>query len=74
MKSSLDKVTLRRFNPPFTIEGTPVTLHPLKMVSVATDKLGKLVVATLSTSHQQQARGQTTCASKGGDISNGAVN
>lgn len=42
-KSYIDKVTLPRFNPTFTIEGTPVVLHPLEMVSVATDKMGKVV-------------------------------
>jgi toxin CcdB len=42
-KSYLDKVTLPRFNPTFTIEGTPVVLHPLELVSVATDKLGNVV-------------------------------
>lgn len=42
-KSYLDQVTFPRFNPTFTIEGTPVVLHPLELVSVATDKLGKVV-------------------------------
>lgn len=42
-KSQLDKVTFPRFNPTFTIEGTPVVLHPLELASVGTDKLGKVV-------------------------------
>lgn len=42
-KSHLDKVALPRFNPTFTIEGTSVVLHPLELVSVATDQLGKVV-------------------------------
>ena len=42
-KSHVDKVALPRFNPTFTIEGTPVILHPLELVSVATDQLGKVV-------------------------------
>jgi toxin CcdB len=40
-KSYLDKVTLPRFNPTFTIEDTAVVLHPLELVSIATDKLGE---------------------------------
>ncbi len=40
-KSDLDKISLPRFNPTFTIEGTLVVLHPLELVSVATDNLGK---------------------------------
>jgi toxin CcdB len=42
-KSGLDKITLPRFNPTFTIEGTSVALHPLELVSVAADTLGKVV-------------------------------
>jgi toxin CcdB len=42
-KSYLGKITLPRFNPTFIIEGTPVVLHPLELVSVAADKLGKVV-------------------------------
>lgn len=42
-KSYLDKITLPRFNPTFTIEGRQWMLHPLELVSVATDKLGKVV-------------------------------
>lgn len=42
-KSYLDKVALPRFNPTFIIEDVPVVLHPLEIVSVAKDKLGKFV-------------------------------
>lgn len=42
-KSCLDKITLPRFNPTFIIEGTTVVLHPLELVSIATDELGKVV-------------------------------
>ncbi len=42
-KSCLDKVTLPRFNPMFIIEDIPVVLHPLEIVSVAKDTLGKFV-------------------------------
>lgn len=41
--SYLDQVPLPRFNPTFIVEGTPVVLHPLETVSVATDALGKFV-------------------------------
>jgi toxin CcdB len=41
-KSSLDKVSNPRFNPTFRIDNVPVVLHPLEIVSVSTDKLGKL--------------------------------
>lgn len=51
-KSYLDKITLPRFNPTFTIEGTSVVLHPLELVSVATDKLG-IVVHSLAEDGQQ---------------------
>lgn len=42
-KSFLDEVPFPRFNPTVVIEGVPVVLHPLEIVSVATNKLGKLV-------------------------------
>lgn len=42
-KSYLDKVSHPRFNPTFVIEKTPVVLHPLEVVSVSKDKLGKFV-------------------------------
>ena len=32
-----------RMNPAFVIEGVPVVLHPLDMVSVAVDQLGEVV-------------------------------
>jgi toxin CcdB len=40
-RSHLEKIALPRFNPTFIVEGTQVVLHPLELVSVATDKLGK---------------------------------
>jgi toxin CcdB len=51
-KSYVDKVTLPRFNPTFTIEGTAVVLHPLELVSIATDKLGKKVHSLASEGQQ----------------------
>lgn len=42
-QSYLDQVPFPRFNPTFIIEGTPVVLHPLEIVSVATSALGKFV-------------------------------
>jgi toxin CcdB len=42
-KSYLDQVPFPRFNPSFVVEGTPVVLHPLELVSVATNRLGKRV-------------------------------
>lgn len=42
-KSYVDKIALPRFNPTFIIDGTSVVLHPLELVSVATEKLGKVV-------------------------------
>jgi toxin CcdB len=35
-------------NPAFNIEGIAVVLHPLEIVSVATDQLGEKVAATLA--------------------------
>jgi toxin CcdB len=40
-KSYLDKVSHPRFNPTFIIENIPVVLHPLEIVSVAANALGK---------------------------------
>ncbi|MFC4308481.1 CcdB family protein [Steroidobacter flavus] len=51
-KSQLDKIALPRFNPTFNIEGTAVVLHPLELVSVATDKLGKVVHSLAEESQQ----------------------
>lgn len=51
-RSYLDKVTLPRFNPTFSIEGTPVVLHPLELASVATDKLGEVVHSLAGESQQ----------------------
>lgn len=42
-KSSLDAVSLPRFNPTFEIENTLVVLHPLEIVSVAANTLGSFV-------------------------------
>jgi|SRR5579872_1031383 len=42
-KSSLGKVTNSRLNPTFRIKGQSVVLHPLEIVSVATENLGELV-------------------------------
>ena len=39
----LGKVANPRFNPTFRIEGQPVVLHPLEIVSVATENLGERV-------------------------------
>lgn len=40
-KSRLDKISNPRFNPTFTINRIPVVLHPLEIVSVPNDNLGK---------------------------------
>jgi toxin CcdB len=42
-QSYLDEVPFPRFNPTFIVEGAPVVLHPLEIVSVATSALGKFV-------------------------------
>lgn len=42
-KTYLGEVPFPRFNPTFVIEGTPVVLHPLELVSVATNSLGTFV-------------------------------
>lgn len=42
-QSYLGQVPFPRFNPTFVIEGTPVVLHPLEIVSVATSALGRCV-------------------------------
>ena len=39
------KIGNRRFNPTFRIDGIPVVLHPLEIVSVACDRLGERVVS-----------------------------
>jgi toxin CcdB len=51
-KSDLDKVSHPRFNPTFVIERTPVVLHPLEIVSVAKDALGKFVKSLADEGHQ----------------------
>ena len=42
-KSALGKTVHAGFNPTFKVLGTAVVLHPLEIVSVATDQLGDLV-------------------------------
>jgi toxin CcdB len=42
-KSSLGKISNPRFNPTFLIGQIPVVLHPLEIVSVSKDNLGKRV-------------------------------
>jgi toxin CcdB len=42
-KSLFGQVHHARFNPTFTIKGTAVVLHPLELVSVPSEKLGKPV-------------------------------
>ena len=42
-KSSLGKVPNPRLNPTFRINGQPVVLHPMEMVSVANENLGDFV-------------------------------
>ena len=42
-KSSIGKVTNPRLNPTFRINGQPVVLHPMEMVSVANENLGDFV-------------------------------
>ncbi|HEY4212482.1 MAG TPA: CcdB family protein [Steroidobacteraceae bacterium] len=44
-KASLGKVANPRFNPTFRIKGQSVVLHPLEIVSVATQDLGELVAS-----------------------------
>ena len=41
--SYLDQVPFPRFNPTFLVEGNPVVLHPLEIVSVAATSLGNVV-------------------------------
>lgn len=44
-KSALGKVANSRFNPAFKIENVSVVLHPLEIVSVATEQLGEFVLS-----------------------------
>lgn len=44
-KTSLNQVSLTRLNPTFRIEGDTVVLHPLEIVSVATNDLGAYVMS-----------------------------
>lgn len=44
-KSLFGKVHHARFNPTFTIKGTALILHPLELVSVPLEKLGKPVAS-----------------------------
>ncbi|MEO6080964.1 MAG: CcdB family protein [Steroidobacteraceae bacterium] len=47
----LGKVAFAAFNPAFRIGGTQVVLHPLEMVSIPVEQLGK-VVGSLATEGQ----------------------
>ena len=42
-KSALGRVSHASFNPTFRIDGTPVVLHPLEIVSIPLDALGEHV-------------------------------
>jgi toxin CcdB len=42
-KSSIGKVTNPRLNPTFRIKGQSVVLHPLEIVSIASENLGEFV-------------------------------
>ncbi len=42
-RSALDKISNARLNPAFKIKNISVVLHPLEVVSVSSDRLGKLV-------------------------------
>jgi toxin CcdB len=44
-KSVLGKVDSPQLNPSFRIENIPVVLHPLEIVSVATEHLGEFVTS-----------------------------
>lgn len=44
-KSVLGKLANPRFNPTFAIERVSVVLHPLEIVSVATEQLGEFVTS-----------------------------
>ena len=44
-KSALGKTSNPRFNPSFKIEQVQVVLHPLEIVSVPNEQLGKFVVS-----------------------------
>lgn len=42
-QSYIERVPFPRFNPTFVVEGTPVVLHPLEIVSISASALGKRV-------------------------------
>lgn len=44
-KSSLGKIGVPRFNPTFKIGAVNVVLHPLEIVSIATEQLGDFVTS-----------------------------
>jgi toxin CcdB len=48
----VNEISLPRFNPAFVIEGTPVVLHPLETVSIATNELGRFVQSLADESQQ----------------------
>jgi toxin CcdB len=41
--TAIGKVSFSGFNPTFKIRGTSVVLHPLEIVSIPVDQLGKMV-------------------------------
>jgi toxin CcdB len=49
--SAVGAIANPRFNPTFKIGRTPVVLHPLEIVSVAEDKLGKPVASLAGQGH-----------------------
>jgi toxin CcdB len=49
--SAVGEIANPRFNPTFKIGRTPVVLHPLEIVSVAEDKLGKPVASLAAEGH-----------------------
>jgi len=51
-KSYLNKVSHPRFNPTFRVDSIPVVLHPLEIVSVPKDQLGKRVSSLAKNSDQ----------------------
>ncbi|HQW19474.1 MAG TPA: CcdB family protein [Rhodocyclaceae bacterium] len=44
-KAALGKIANQHFNPTFKIEGIPVVLHPLEIVSIPNEQLGEFVTS-----------------------------
>lgn len=44
-KAALGKISNARFNPTFRIQGSSVVLHPLEIVSVPVERLGKPIAS-----------------------------